>query len=130
MQHMLLMISSEAPPARRQSSQPRTPTRKLGSPNRAREPPFWSPARGERCEPRLLQIWSICACGCCWVAANLGGVAAGGWRGRSGWWGATVLLGGKGQCGTSQLAKCWGSIGGCALERESRFLAGPVVSGI
>jgi hypothetical protein len=44
--------------------------------------------------------------------------------------GATVLLGGKGQYGTSQLAKCWGSIGICALERESRFLAGPVVSGI
>jgi hypothetical protein len=50
--------------------------------------------------------------------------------GQIGMVGATVLLGGKGQCGTSQLAKCWGSIGGCALERESRFLAGPVVSGI
>src|SRR5580693_8528747 len=97
--------------------------------SRAKDPP-WSPARGERCEPRLLEIWSICACGCCWVTANLGGLLLAAGRADRDGEGAAVLLGGKGQCGTSPLAKCWGSIGGCALERESRFLAGPVVSGI
>jgi hypothetical protein len=129
MQHMLLMISSEAPPARRQSSQP------------VHRPGNWG-ARTVRANHRsgrllgramraavaadlvYLRVWLLLG------SRQPGRVAAGGWRGRSGWWGATVLLGGKGQCGTSQLAKCWGSIGGCALERESRFLAGPVVSGI
>src|SRR5260370_14153786 len=57
---------------------------------------FWSPARGERCEPRLLQIWSLCACGYGWVTANLGGLLLAGGRADRDGEGATVLLGGKG----------------------------------
>jgi hypothetical protein len=67
--------------------------------------------------------WLVCACSCCRVVTSLGNPgccqrpAGQIWMARG--------LSAVGRCGMSQQVNC-GGIRGCAWERESRFLAGPL----